>query len=103
MLRDLADHITKAGFKYSIKGRPSMSPDLVANIFTWHDLCADKTVGAAKDQGLLFGGSQSRGRTLLSSEASTQMLDTLASDAELDHGAICSFIRVVGGRETVCV
>ena len=33
------------GFKYSIKGRPSISDKLVANLFTWEDLCQDKKVG----------------------------------------------------------
>ena len=79
---DLAEHIKKLGFKYSIKGRPSVSATLVSNIFTWQDLCADKTVSLQRIKDF-YSSVPKQGQNAVVKRGSTQMLDTLATDAEL--------------------
>ena len=80
---ELAKHVRKAGFKYSIKGRPSIPLELVANLGTWNDLCAGKSVGLQRIKDL-YSAVPKQGKNAVVRRGSQQMLDVLAPDAELD-------------------
>ena len=80
---DLAESIKRAGFKYSIKGKPSISLELVSNIETWNDLCAGKSVGLQRIKDF-YSAVPKQGKSAVVKRGSQQMLDVLAPDAELD-------------------
>ena len=81
-VHDMAKKIRNMGFKYSIKGRPSISDKLVANLFTWEDLCQDKKVGLQRIKDL-YSSVPKQGQNAVVKRGFTQRLDVLAPDAEL--------------------
>ena len=74
--------IKEMGFKFSIKGRPSISDKLVSNLFTWRDLCQDKKVGLQRIKDL-YSSVPKQGQNAVVKRGFTQRLDALAPDAEL--------------------
>ena len=81
-VHDMAKKIKNMGFKFSIKGRPSISDKLVANLFTWEDLCQDKKVGLQRIKDL-YSSVPKQGQNAVVKRGFTQRLDVLAPDAEL--------------------
>ena len=81
-VHDMAKKIKEMGFKFSIKGRPSISDKLVSNLFTWSDLCQDKKVGLQRIKDL-YSSVPKQGQNAVVKRGFTQRLDVLAPDAEL--------------------
>ena len=81
-VHDMAKKIKEMGFKFSIKGRPSISNKLVSNLFTWSDLCQDKKVGLQRIKDL-YSSVPKQGQNAVVKRGFTQRLDVLAPDAEL--------------------
>jgi superfamily I DNA/RNA helicase len=81
-VQDIAKKIKNMGFKYSIKGRSSISEKLVANLMTWDDLCADKAVVVQRIKDL-YSSVPKQGQNAVVKRGFQQRLDTLAPDAEL--------------------
>ena len=95
---DLAVHIKNAGFKYSIKGKPSISTELVENIMTWDDLCQDKAVDLQRVRAL-YAAVPKQGENAVVKRGTTQMLDSLAEDSELTMTALQEDFGLLAGAE----
>ena len=99
MVRDMAKYIRRSGFKYSVKGRPSISLELVANLQTWDDLCADREVGVQRIKDL-YEAVPKQGKNKVVKRNSRQMLDLLPPDATLDMEILQLQYGLVVGAET---
>jgi len=97
-VHDLAKRIKEMGFKYSLKGRPSVSEKLVANLYTWDDLCAGKSVGLQRIKDL-YSSVPKQGQNAVVKRGSTQMLDLLAPDAELNMDRLQKEFGLLAGPE----
>lgn len=97
-VHDLAKRIKEMGFKYSLKGRPSVSEKLVANLYTWDDLCAGKSVGLQRIKDL-YSSVPKQGQNAVVKRGSTQMLDLLAPDAELNMDRLQEEFGLLAGPE----
>ena len=95
---DLADYVKKAGFKYSIKGRPSISLDLVKNLMTWDDLCKDQKVGLQRIKDL-YDAVPKQGKDAVAERGSRQFLDTLPDDCELNLDYLQRYHGLLAGAD----
>ena len=95
---DLAQKIKDMGFKYSIKGKSSISEELVSNIYTWNDLCADKAVGVQRIKDF-YASVPKQGKNAVVKRGSSQMLDVLAADAELTMDELQLQFGLLAGPE----
>jgi len=95
---DLAEKIKGMGFKYSIKGKSSVSETLVSNIYTWDDLCADKAVGLQRIKDF-YASVPKQGKNAVVKRGSTQQLDVLAPDAELKMDELRLQFGLLAGPE----
>ncbi len=81
-VRELAKWFSNTGFKYSVKGRPSISEKLVENIMAWDELCQDKKLGVDRIK-KLYSGLPKQGKDAVVKRGATKLLDALAPDAEV--------------------
>jgi len=99
-VHDLAQKVRGMGFKYSIKGRPSIPEKLVANLYTWGDLCSDKSVGVQRIKDL-YAAVPKQGVNAVVKRGSQQLLDALAPDAEVNMDELkANFGLLVGAEES---
>ena len=95
---DLAKRIRAAGFKYSIKGKPSIPLELVGNLGTWNDLCAGKSVGLQRIMDL-YSAVPKQGKNAVVRRGSQQMLELLPPEAELDMEILQLQYGLLAGAE----
>ena len=81
-VHELANKIKSMGFKYSIKGKSSVSETLVSNIYTWNDLCVGEPVALQRIK-TLYESVPKQGQNAVVKRGSAKMLETLAPDAQL--------------------
>lgn len=98
-VQELAAQIKGMGFKYSIKGRSSVSEQLVANIYTWEDLCADKSVSVqrAKD---FYAAVPKQGQNAVVKRGSAQLLEALDPDGEVNLQDLTVNFGLLVGADT---
>jgi len=97
-VRDLAGWFSNTGFKYSVKGRPSISEKLVANITAWDELCQDKKLGVDRIK-KLYSGLPKQGEDAVVKRGATKLLDTLAPDAEVDMATLMADYGLLRGAD----
>lgn len=91
--------VRNAGFKYSIKGRSSLSDTLVANLLTWEDLCQDKRVGVQRIKDL-YSSLPKQGRNASVKRGSSKLLDALDPTSELSLNELRFSFGLLYGAET---
>ena len=72
-VRELAKWFSNTGFKYSVKGRPSISEKLVENIMAWDELCQDKKLGVDRIK-KLYSGLPKQGKDAVVKRGATKLL-----------------------------
>jgi hypothetical protein len=97
-VHDLAQQVKNMGFKYSIKGRSSIDETLVANIYTWTDLCAGKSVALQRIK-QFYSSVPKQGQNAVVKRGSTQLLETLAPDAEVNMEELTVNFGLLAGAE----
>jgi superfamily I DNA/RNA helicase len=97
-VQTMAKKVKEMGFKYSIKGRSSISDTLVANLFTWGDLCKDKKVGLQRIKDF-YASVPKQGQNAVVKRGYQQRLDTLAPDAELTMDQLQQEFGLLVGAE----
>jgi superfamily I DNA/RNA helicase len=75
-----------------------VSEKLVANLYTWDDLCAGKSVGLQRIKDL-YSSVPKQGQNAVVKRGSTQMLDLLAPDAELNMDRLQKEFGLLAGPE----
>lgn len=95
---DLAGEIRRMGFKYTVKGKASIPDKLVANLYTWQDLCQDKAVNVQRIKDL-YSSVPKQGDHAVVARGKTQLLDVLAPDAELTMQTLQSDYGLKMGAE----
>ena len=97
-VQDLAKKIRAMGFKYSLRGRSSISEKLVANLYTWDELCADKSVSLQRIKDF-YSSVPKQGKSAVVKRGSTQTLDMLPPDAELNMQRLKDEFGLLAGPE----
>ena len=97
-VRELAKWFFKTGFKFSIKGVPSISDKLVANIMTWDDLCQDKSVGLHQVR-QLYLGLPKQGKDAMLKRGSSKLLDALDPEAQVNMDQLQAEFGLLRGAE----
>jgi superfamily I DNA/RNA helicase len=97
-VQELAKWFRSSGFKFSIKGRPSISDKLVGNILTWEDLCQDKTAGLQRLR-QLYTALPKQGEDAMLKRGSMKLLDALAPDAEIGMDKLKAEFGLLRGAE----
>ena len=97
-VRDLAKWFSNTGFKYSVKGRASISEKLVANIMAWDELCQDQKLGVERVK-TLYSGLPKQGESAVVKRGATKLLDALAPDAEVDMATLMSDYGLLRGAD----
>jgi len=97
-VHDLAQQVKNMGFKYSIKGRSSIDETLVANIYTWTDLCAGQAVALQRIK-QFYSSVPKQGQNAVVKRGSTQLLETLAPDAEVNMEELTVNFGLLAGAE----
>jgi len=82
-VREVGEFMKNAGFKYSIKGRSSISETLVENLTTWDDLCKGEKVGVERIK-KLYAAVPKQGEDAVVKRGSAKLLDALAADDAVD-------------------
>lgn len=95
---ELANKIKQMGFKYSIKGKPSISDSLVSNIYTWDDLCAGRRVGVQRIKDL-YDAVPKQGSNAVVKRGSGKLLEVLGPDAEVGMNELISEFGLLAGAD----
>ena len=82
-VRDVASFLRSCGFKYSIKGRPSISEKLVENMMTWDELCQGKAVNTERIK-RLYAAVPKQGNDAVVKRGATKLLDALSPEDDVD-------------------
>jgi len=98
-VKQMADWFRGAGFKYSVRGYPSISEKLTGNILTWEDLCQDKSVALQRIL-QLYLGLPKQGQDAALRRGSSKLLDALDPEAELTMNELQSDLGLLIGAET---
>ena len=98
-VKEMAKWFYKTGFKFSTKGRSSISDKLVENIMAWEDLCQDKKLGVERVK-KLYSGLPKQGDDAVVQRGATKRLDTLAPEDELDMATLMSDYGLLRGADS---
>ena len=96
---ELAKWFRKSGFKYSVRGYPSISDKLVGNILTWNDLCQDKSVGLERIR-QLYSALPKQGKDAKLKRASSKLLDALDPEALIGMAQLQNDLGLLCGAES---
>ena len=96
---DIAKWVRNAGYKYSIKGKPSIPLELVENIQTWNDLCVDKAVHLERIKDL-YAAVPKQGQNKVVKRNSAPMLELLPPDTTLDMTQLQLQYGLLAGAES---
>jgi len=97
-VQSLAVRVKNMGFKYSIKGRPSIEENKVANIYTWTDLCAGKSVDLPRIK-MFYDSVPKQGENAVVKRGSTKLLEMLAPDAEVNMEELTVNFGLLAGAD----
>lgn len=86
-VQDLSKEIRNAGFKYSIKGRPSISATLVENMMTWDELCKGNKVGVERIK-KLYAAVPKQGEDAVVKRGSSKLLEVLSAEDYVDMNTL---------------
>jgi len=97
-VKELAKWCSDAGFKYSIKGRSSISEKLAANIMAWDELCQDKSIGVERVK-TLYSGLPKQGKDAVVKRGATKLLETLDPNELVNMDTLKSEYGLIRGAE----
>jgi len=97
-VREMAKWFSNTGFKYSVKGRPSISLKLIGNIMAWDELCQGKKLGLERVK-TLYSGLPKQGTDAVVKRGSAKLLEALEIDAEIGMDTLRSEYGLLCGPE----